>query len=944
MPILLTNERETETIIDQILKNKGWIDDPRSPERTVWKQGVKTKKQQKAIDGKRPDYVLYQKRSTTPLAVIEAKAQGKNIHTALEQGIQYARKIGAPLVFATDGVFTKSFHIVCNDSLFLNDEEIHELINYDLTLRYLSTSNLSTLTKKVQKSRGELIAVFSKANDLLREEGLQAGIERFSEFSTLLFLKIFSEMEQIRLEKGDKERTKNDFLWNSFKDETGNKLLNYVNDTVIQWFANEYEKDVFQKLSIKNPDNLKEIIDLLSELQLTDTDVDIKGDAFEYFIKAYSASNLSDLGEIFTPRHIVKTMVKLLNPRIGETVYDPFCGTGGMLIVAFKHIRESMAFTDFNMGVLKKKTLYGTELTKTARIAKMNMILAGDGHTNIVQRDSFQNPEDQKYDIIITNYPFAQKTRYGDLYPIPSRNGDVIAPQHCFQALKEGGRMAFIAPEGFLFRQDRALRDVRKFLLENANLKSIISLPQGCFLPYNGVKASILYFDEIRRAKTKEYFFFYDVKNDGFTLDKRRTKIEGANDLETVLSESDLTNANEKYLQDQGIHKISLRGVKENDYSLACSQLVQEHKVSNSEWPMVELMELFDKKILFYMRGIPIKKSQTLEGKIPVIAGGRSSAYYHNKATVLEECITISASGAYSGHVLYHSNPIWASDCTVLQGNKSSLSTKYLFFILRSIQKKIYSLQHGSGQPHVYWSDLRKLKIPLPIIQVQEVIVKELDSYQKIIDGCRQVVENYKPVIEIDPRWDMVELGKVCCVCRGGSPRPIKSYITEDKNGLNWLKIGDISKSDKYITSTKSKIKPEGLKKTRFIKKGSLILSNSMSFGRPYILKIDTCIHDGWISLKDLLNIINIEFLFYILKIENTQKQFQFKATGSTVKNLNINKVKKIKIPLPSIEVQQEIVSKIEKEQEAIDHCKWLIETYNKKIQDRIDKVWNVQR
>jgi len=96
-----------------------------------------------------------------------------------------------------------------------------------------------------------------------------------------------------------------------------------------------------------------------------------------------SYSDLFDLGEIFTPRHIVKTAVKLVNPRIGETIYDPFCGTGGMLIVAFKHIIDGMAHTDLNLKTLKEDTLYGAELTRTASIAKMNMILAGDGHNNM---------------------------------------------------------------------------------------------------------------------------------------------------------------------------------------------------------------------------------------------------------------------------------------------------------------------------------------------------------------------------------------------------------------------------------------------------------------------------------------------------------------------------------------------------------------------------------
>lgn len=136
-------------------------------------------------------------------------------------------------------------------------------------------------------------------------------------------------------------------------------------------------------------------MDKLDPLTLTDVDSDVKGDAFEYFLKA-STSTKNDLGEYFTPRHIVKTMVRLVNPQIGETIYDPFCGTGGFLIESFRHIYNNMARTDANLKMLREKTVYGNEITNTARITKMNMILAGDGHSNIKMKDSLANPIDGK--------------------------------------------------------------------------------------------------------------------------------------------------------------------------------------------------------------------------------------------------------------------------------------------------------------------------------------------------------------------------------------------------------------------------------------------------------------------------------------------------------------------------------------------------------------------
>ena len=128
-------------------------------------------------------------------------------------------------------------------------------------------------------------------------------------------------------------------------------------------------------------------------------------------------------------------------------------------------------------------------------------------------------------------------------------------------------------------------------------------------------------------------------------------------------------------------------------------------------------------------------------------------------------------------------------------------------------------------------------------------MVEELDQYQKVINACDQVVDNYKPTIEIDPSWEMIELGELLDITRGGSPRPIKDFIT-DGEGVNWINIGDASKSSKFIYKTKEKITHEGVKKSRFVQEGDFILSNSMSYGRPYIMATTGCIHDGWLLLK----------------------------------------------------------------------------------------------
>ena len=156
--------------------------------------------------------------------------------------------------------------------------------------------------------------------------------------------------------------------------------------------------------------------------------------------------------------------------------------------------------------------------------------------------------------------------------------------------------------------------------------------------------------------------------------------------------------------------------------------------------------------------------------------------------------------------------------------------------------------------------------------------------------------------------WKQTKLGDICIIERGGSPRPIKDYVTEDSNGLNWIKIGDTDPQGKYIYSTKEKIKPAGLKKSRWVEVDDFLLSNSMSYGRPYILKTNGCIHDGWLVLKEYQQHLNADFFYYLLLSYRVQNQFKQKAQGSTVSNLNSQRVASVEIEFPPLPEQQRIV------------------------------------
>ncbi len=167
--------------------------------------------------------------------------------------------------------------------------------------------------------------------------------------------------------------------------------------------------------------------------------------------------------------------------------------------------------------------------------------------------------------------------------------------------------------------------------------------------------------------------------------------------------------------------------------------------------------------------------------------------------------------------------------------------------------------------------------------------------------------------------WEWKKMEDVFLIERGGSPRPIKDYITEADDGINWIKIGDTKKGEKYITQTAQKIKPEGLKKSRLVIEGDFLMSNSMSFGRPYIVKTKGAIHDGWLLMREKIDDTDKDFFYYLLSSNYMYQQFSSKASGTTVKNLNIDLVKSTNIPLPPFEEQKRIVAKLDTLFEKID-------------------------
>ena len=193
----------------------------------------------------------------------------------------------------------------------------------------------------------------------------------------------------------------------------------------------------------------------------------------------------------------------------------------------------------------------------------------------------------------------------------------------------------------------------------------------------------------------------------------------------------------------------------------------------------------------------------------------------------------------------------------------------------------------------------------------ESIIFRRDNSHYEKLDGVERCIDDELP-FEIPESWAWVRLGTVLEIARGGSPRPIQQYLTTEPDGINWIKIGDTDKGGKYIYKTKERIRPEGVTKSRMVHSGDFLLTNSMSFGRPYILKTDGCIHDGWLVLSNRFDCYSVDFIYYILSSPFAYYQFCDSVSGAVVKNLNSDKVANALFPLPPLAEQHRIVQRIE--------------------------------
>ena len=649
------------------------------------------------------------------------------------------------------------------------------------------------------------------------------------------------------------------------------------------------------------------------------------GDAFEHLLSFMGTQG--EAGQFRTPRHIIDFIVEIVNPKKHETILDPACGTAGFLISSYKHILEQnkRKTPGDKLGAEERKklnnNLFGYDISPDmVRLSLVNMHLHQIANPQIIEYDTLSSEDkwNEFYDVILANPPFFSPT--GGIQPhtrfgVQSKRAEVLFVDYIMQHLKPNGRAGVIVPEGIIFQAGNAYKTLRKNLIEDC-LVGVISLPPGVFNPYSGVRTSILILDKKLNQKS-DSIFFAKVENDGYSLSVQRTPIK-ENDLDKVLKLIQSNKFDNSYLFEINKSKI----LERIDFSFSLG-IYLDREISNSKFPMVKLGDVAE-----FQNGCAFKPSDWGEEGKPIIRiqNLTKSAKSINRTTLevdpkyhVESGDLLISWSATIGVFIWEGEPAILNQHIFLVKPNERILKKYLYFLGLKIKENIERLVHGNTMTHITKGKFLDIEIPLPPMEVQREIVAELDGYQKVIDGCNQVIENYKPTIDIDPSWEMVTLGDVA---------EFKKGTTITKKGLKKGSIPVIAGGRKpaYFHNEVNRIE------------NSITISSSGAYAgfvsfHPYPIFASDCF-----TVTPKSDLLDQKFIFYLLK--SKQEHIYSLQSGAAQPHIYARDFNDFEIPLPPIEVQREIVEKLDAEQAVIEGNKKLIEIHTQKIQDRMKKVW----
>lgn len=734
-------------------------------------------------------------------------------------------------------------------------------------------------------------------------------------------------------------------------------------------------RDIFRGAYIpyRDPDTLNMFLKEVSDFSY-DNSEDL-GNAFEYLLSIMGSQG--DAGQFRTPRHIIDMMVEIVDPKKNETILDPACGTAGFLISAYRHIlaqnKDEDGKSTLTADDRKRLTenFAGYDISPDmVRLSRVNMYLHHFTKPKISEYDTLTSEEkwDDCYDVIFANPPFM--TPKGGIMPhsryrVKAKRSEVLFVDYIAEHLNPNGRAAIIVPEGIIFHSSNAYKELRKYLVNNDLLYAVISLPAGVFNPYSGVKTSILLIDKLF-SKFKDEILFVKLNNDGFDLGAQRQPKKGSEISEIVRivkkyhADLDPQIADDEITHHSLVTIATKEQIAEQDYVLVGERYLSnsmpeaKHKmvslgdkslfrVESGGTPSSNIPEYWDGNIRWAtLVDLPaanlITELKDTERTISPLGLEKSSAKLLPAGTVLV------STRATIGRVA-----IAECETATNQGFKNiividdtKVSNRFVAYMMTALADRMVSLASGGTFKEISKSNFLTLSIPLPPLTIQEQIVAELDSYQKIIDGARQVVENYKPTIQNNSHWETVRLGDICEL------NPRKSEVKDFEGDVSFVPMAVISDTDMYFSVQEQKPLKEVYTGYTYFRDDDVLLA-----------KVTPCFENGKSGLaKNLENGIGFgsseffvlranpdrvlpEYIYYIINSNRFISEGTPQMTGTGgLRRLTKDFVLNYPVSLPPLDEQRKIVNQTEEEIAVVEQNKRLIEIFEKKINDKISEVW----
>jgi type I restriction enzyme M protein len=788
------------------------------------------------------------------------------------------------------------------------------------------------------------------------------------QITTALIYKFMDDMDREAEELGGKAKfitgELEAYQWANLmsKELSGEARLNLYMSALLVFSKAQNIPDIFRTifkdafLPYRDPETLNLF---LKQIDYFDYDhSENLGNAFEYLLSVLGSQG--DAGQFRTPRHIIDFIVEIIEPKKTDTILDPSCGTAGFLISAYKHILANETLTPEDKKRLMENFTGYDISPDMVRLSLVNLYLHSFPSPKVYEYDTLTSEDrwDESYNIILANPPFM--TPKGGIRPhnrfsVQAKRSEVLFVDYIAEHLNLNGKAGIIVPEGIIFQSANAYKALRKMLVDNGFLWAVVSLPAGVFQPYSGVKTSILLLDRAI-AKQHDSILFIKINQDGFDL--------GAQRRENTNSELPIALELLKTYRTGGVIDNALATVvlktkvaETGDYNLT-GERYRETVRHDGVYPMVKLKEICEinpeqkEPISFF------GNTDFIYIDISSVENGTGCVSFDNVIKTIEapsrarrivkndDVLLSTVRPNLKAFCILKNLPekVLASTGFAVLRAKNNLNPYFLYVMIFQdfvLGQMIGSMDKGS-YPSINQNDVENLVFPLPPIEIQNAIVAEIEQWQKVIDGAKQVIANYRPTITINPDWEIVKLDDVINFISGLS---ISIPELQSEDGMPIISINNVTEDGQLTLKGLRKITPPS-KKLNILQKGDLLFNwrngSKHLIGKTALFELDGDFLFGsfLLGIRTNKDKLNSKYLWHILNNYRVDGRYMQLMRQNVNGLFNREELKVTEIYLPPLETQNTLVEQIEKERAAVDACKTLVALFEAKIKTKIAEVW----